>query len=54
MGTIGGGGWMAERDDFKRRYWSGVEIPTWMQIFFSLIIQYKLHSTNSNNFLYEL
>ncbi len=43
------GWWMAERDDFKRRYWSGVEIPTRMQIFFSLIFVYKLTSTNSYN-----
>jgi hypothetical protein len=27
-------GGMAERDDFKRGYWSRVEIPTRMQIFF--------------------
>jgi hypothetical protein len=43
------GWWMAERDDFKRRYWSRVEIPTRMQIFFSLIFVYKLTSTNSYN-----
>ena len=38
---------MAERDDFKRGYWSRVEIPTRMQIFFLLIFVYKLISTNS-------
>jgi hypothetical protein len=47
----GGGGWMAERDDFKRGYWSRVEIPTRMQIFFSLIFVYKLTSTNSYNYI---
>ena len=41
---------MAERDDFKRGYWSRVEIPTRMQIFFSLIFVYKLTSTNSYNY----
>jgi hypothetical protein len=52
---------MAERDDFKRGYWSRVEIPTRMQIFFfaNLFIQidqyefiqlYKLYSTNSYNY----
>ena len=39
--------WTAERDDFKRRYWSRVEIPTQMQIFFLLIFVYKLTNTNS-------
>ncbi len=43
------GWWMAERDDFKRRYWSRVEIPTRMQFVFSLIFVYKLTSTNSYN-----
>jgi hypothetical protein len=43
------GWWKAERDDFKRRYWSGVEIPTRIQIFFSLIFVYKLTSTNIYN-----
>jgi hypothetical protein len=38
---------MAERDDFKRGYWSPVEIPTRMQIYFLLIFVYKLTSTNS-------
>jgi hypothetical protein len=38
---------MAERDDFKRGYWSRVEIPTQMQIFFLLIFVYKLTNTNS-------
>jgi hypothetical protein len=33
---------MTERDDFKRGYWSRVEIPTRMQIFFLLIFLYKL------------
>jgi hypothetical protein len=43
-----GVGWrMAERNDFKRGYWSRVEIPTRMQIFFLLIFVYKLTSTNS-------
>jgi hypothetical protein len=41
------GWWMAERDDFKRGYWSRVEIPTRMQFFFLLILVYKLTSTNS-------
>jgi hypothetical protein len=40
---------MVERDDFKRGYWSRVEIPTRMQIFFLLIFVYKLTSTNSYN-----
>jgi hypothetical protein len=40
--TEGAGWWMAERDDFKRGYWSRVEIPTRMQIFFLLIFVYKL------------
>ncbi len=39
------GWWTAERDDFKRGYWSRVEIPTRMQIFFLLIFVYKLTST---------
>ena len=48
MGTNGEvGWWLAERDDFKRRYWSGVEIPTGCKSFFSLIFVYKLTSTNS-------
>jgi len=38
---------MAERNDFKRGYWSPVEIPTRMQIYFLLIFVYKLISTNS-------
>jgi hypothetical protein len=38
---------MVERDNFKRGYWSRVEIPTRMQIFFLLIFVYKLTSTNS-------
>jgi hypothetical protein len=38
---------MEERNDFKCGYWSRVEIPTRMQIFFSLIFVYKLYSTNS-------
>jgi hypothetical protein len=46
----GAGWWMAERDDFKRGYWSRVEIPTRMQIFFLLIFVYKLTSTNSYNY----
>ena len=41
---------MAERDDLKRGYWSRVEIPTRMQIFFLLIFVYKLTSTNSYNY----
>ena len=41
------GWWMAERDDFKRGYWSPVEIPTRTQIYFLLIFVYKLISTNS-------
>jgi hypothetical protein len=45
--TEGAGWWMAERDDFKRGYWSRVEIPTRMQIFFLLIFVYKLSSMNS-------
>ncbi len=48
MATDGGGGWwMAERDDFKRGYWSQVEIPTGCKSFFSLIFVYKLTSMNS-------
>ena len=48
MATDGGAGWwMAERDDFKRGYWSWVEIPTGFKFFFSLIFVYKLTSTNS-------
>jgi hypothetical protein len=51
MATDGGGGVViAERDDFKRGYWSRVEIPTRMQIFFSLLFVYKLTSTNSYNY----
>jgi hypothetical protein len=38
---------MAERDDFKHGYWSGVEIPTGCKSFFSLIFVYKLTSMNS-------
>ncbi len=45
--TGGAGWWMAERDDFKRGFWSRVEIPTRMQIFCLLIFVYKLISTNS-------
>ena len=45
--TEGAGWWMAECDDFKRGYWSRVEIPTRMQIFFLLIFVYKFTSTNS-------
>ena len=45
--TEGAGWWMAERDDFKRGYWSRAEIPTRMQIFFLLIFVYKFTSTNS-------
>ena len=45
--TEGAGWWMAEREDFKRGYWSRVEIPTRMQIFFLLIFVYKLTNTNS-------
>jgi hypothetical protein len=48
--TEGAGWWIAECDDFKRGYWSRVEIPTRMQIFFSLIFVYKLISTNSYNY----
>ena len=48
MATDGGDGVvLAERDDFKRGYWSRVEIPTRMQFFFLLIFVYKLTSTNS-------
>jgi hypothetical protein len=38
---------MAERDDFKRGYWSRVEIPTGCKSFFSLIFVYKVTSMNS-------
>jgi hypothetical protein len=48
--TEGAGWWMAERDDFKRGYWSRLEIPTQMQIFFSLIFVYKLTTMNSYNY----
>ncbi len=41
------GWWMAERDDFKRGYWSRVEIPTGCKSFFSLIFVYKVTSMNS-------
>ena len=40
------GWWMAERNDFKRGYWSRVEIPTGCKSFFSLIFVYKLTSMN--------
>jgi hypothetical protein len=51
MATDGGGGVVdGERDDFKHGYWSRVEIPTRMQIFFLLIFVYKLTSTNSYNY----
>jgi hypothetical protein len=36
--------------DLSVLYWSRVEIPTRMQIFFSLIFVYKLPSTNSYNY----
>ena len=59
--TKAAGWWMAESDDFKRGYWSRVEIPTRMQIFFfanfciqidqyEFIQLYKLYSTNSYNY----
>ena len=51
MGTNGGGGVVngVPLDDCKP-FWSWVEIPTRMQIFFSLIFVYKLTSTNSYNY----
>ena len=52
MATDGGGGVVDDRARrFQARiYWSRVEIPTRMQIFFSLIFVYKLYSTNSYNY----
>ena len=63
------GGWIVKRCDDCKPFWSRVEIPTWMQIFFSLIFV-RIHTneviqiivrirircgfwTNSYNFLYE-
>ena len=51
MATDGGGGVVDGRARrFQGGYWSRVEIPTRMQIFFSLIFVYKLTSTNSYNY----
>ena len=51
MATDGGGGVVDGRAQrFQARILSRVEIPTRMQIFFSLIFVYKLTSTNSYNY----
>jgi hypothetical protein len=51
MGTDWGGGGVDGRDgDDCKPFWSWVEIPTWMQIFFSLIFV-RIHTNEFIQFV---